>query len=147
MSITCTCNTSMYLFDSSTSRIQIHCIWTHHPCTFYFFWLLDHPSHPGFTPVCGGWFKSSNNYDLSGQMFKPLWLSVNFKHFLSYDLSFKTFFLFFWCAFSWTAVSTWRWIANDDNCGICRMAFDSCCPDCKMPGDDCPLGETTLLQN
>ncbi|XP_071794468.1 uncharacterized protein [Asterias amurensis] len=48
---------------------------------------------------------------------------------------------------SWTAVSTWRWIANDDNCGICRMAFDSCCPDCKMPGDDCPLGETTLLKN
>ncbi|XP_038063509.1 uncharacterized protein LOC119734214 [Patiria miniata] len=40
---------------------------------------------------------------------------------------------------SWTAVATWRWIANDDNCGICRMAFDSCCPDCKMPGDDCPL--------
>ncbi|XP_029646490.2 anaphase-promoting complex subunit 11 [Octopus sinensis] len=40
---------------------------------------------------------------------------------------------------SWTAVATWRWIANDDNCGICRMAFDGCCPDCKLPGDDCPL--------
>ncbi|XP_041464599.1 anaphase-promoting complex subunit 11-like [Lytechinus variegatus] len=40
---------------------------------------------------------------------------------------------------NWTAVATWRWIANDDNCGICRTAFDGCCPDCKMPGDDCPL--------
>ncbi|KOB52254.1 Anaphase-promoting complex subunit 11 [Operophtera brumata] len=40
---------------------------------------------------------------------------------------------------SWTGVATWRWVANDDNCGICRMPFDSCCPDCKLPGDDCPL--------
>ncbi|XP_008548573.1 anaphase-promoting complex subunit 11 isoform X1 [Microplitis demolitor] len=39
----------------------------------------------------------------------------------------------------WTGVSTWRWIANDDNCGICRMPFDASCPDCKTPGDDCPL--------
>ncbi|KAI4463593.1 ring box [Holotrichia oblita] len=36
-------------------------------------------------------------------------------------------------------VATWKWIANDDNCGICRMPFDGCCPDCKLPGDDCPL--------
>uniref|UniRef100_A0A0B6ZHT0 Anaphase-promoting complex subunit 11 n=1 Tax=Arion vulgaris TaxID=1028688 RepID=A0A0B6ZHT0_9EUPU len=40
---------------------------------------------------------------------------------------------------SWTGVATWKWIANDDNCGICRMAFDGCCPDCKLPGDECPL--------
>jgi anaphase-promoting complex subunit 11 len=20
-----------------------------------------------------------------------------------------------------------------------RLAFDGCCPDCKMPGDDCPI--------
>ncbi|XP_012252622.1 PREDICTED: anaphase-promoting complex subunit 11-like isoform X1 [Eufriesea mexicana] len=40
---------------------------------------------------------------------------------------------------SWTGVATWRWIANDDNCGICRMPFDASCPDCKIPGDDCPL--------
>nr|XP_058958015.1 uncharacterized protein LOC131785182 isoform X2 [Pocillopora verrucosa] len=40
----------------------------------------------------------------------------------------------------WIGVATWRWVANDDNCGICRMAFDGCCPDCKIPGDDCPLG-------
>nr|CAD7203523.1 unnamed protein product [Timema douglasi] len=39
----------------------------------------------------------------------------------------------------WTGVATWRWVANDDNCGICRMPFDGCCPDCKVPGDDCPL--------
>ncbi|XP_064609992.1 LOW QUALITY PROTEIN: anaphase-promoting complex subunit 11-like [Liolophura sinensis] len=37
------------------------------------------------------------------------------------------------------AVAAWRWIANDENCGICRMPFDGCCPDCKLPGDDCPL--------
>ena len=35
--------------------------------------------------------------------------------------------------------AVWKWIANDDTCGICRMPFDSCCTDCKYPGDDCPL--------
>ncbi|CAB0030036.1 unnamed protein product [Trichogramma brassicae] len=39
----------------------------------------------------------------------------------------------------WRGVATWRWVANDDNCGICRMPFDAACPDCKIPGDDCPL--------
>ncbi|XP_019638465.1 PREDICTED: anaphase-promoting complex subunit 11-like [Branchiostoma belcheri] len=40
---------------------------------------------------------------------------------------------------SWTAVASWRWMANDDNCGICRMPFDATCSECKLPGDDCPL--------
>ncbi|KAK2528329.1 anaphase-promoting complex subunit 11 [Patagioenas fasciata] len=40
---------------------------------------------------------------------------------------------------SWHAVAAWLWVANDENCGICRMAFNGCCPDCKVPGDDCPL--------
>merc|ERR1711973_200521 len=40
---------------------------------------------------------------------------------------------------SWNGVASWKWIANDDTCGICRVAFDGCCPDCKLPGDDCPL--------
>ncbi|KAF6211114.1 hypothetical protein GE061_014228 [Apolygus lucorum] len=40
---------------------------------------------------------------------------------------------------SWNGVATWRWLANDDTCGICRLAFDGCCPDCKVPGDECPL--------
>lgn len=39
----------------------------------------------------------------------------------------------------WNGVASWKWIANDDTCGICRVAFDGCCPDCKLPGDDCPL--------
>ncbi len=26
-----------------------------------------------------------------------------------------------------------------DVCGICRVAFEGCCPSCKVPGDDCPL--------
>ena len=39
----------------------------------------------------------------------------------------------------WHGVASWTWDAHDDACGICRMAFDGCCPDCKMPGDDCPL--------
>ncbi len=39
----------------------------------------------------------------------------------------------------WNGVCSWRWVANDDTCGICRVAFDGCCPDCKVPGDDCPL--------
>ena len=40
---------------------------------------------------------------------------------------------------SWMAVAAWHWMANDETCGICRMQFDGCCPDCKIPGDDCPL--------
>lgn len=46
---------------------------------------------------------------------------------------------------SWTAVGTWQWVSNDDTCGICRMSFEACCPDCRTPGDDCPLvwGECT----
>mmetsp|Transcript_10187 Transcript_10187/g.21749 ORF Transcript_10187/g.21749 Transcript_10187/m.21749 type:complete len:87 (-) Transcript_10187:112-372(-) len=39
----------------------------------------------------------------------------------------------------WHAVATWTWGAEDDACGICRLPFDGCCPDCKMPGDDCPI--------
>jgi anaphase-promoting complex subunit 11 len=37
-------------------------------------------------------------------------------------------------------VATWRWAVADvdDVCGICRLAFESCCPTCKLPGDDCP---------
>jgi hypothetical protein len=30
---------------------------------------------------------------------------------------------------------------EDDVCGICMLAFESCCPGCKVPGDDCPLSE------
>ncbi|KAF9622290.1 hypothetical protein IFM89_031093 [Coptis chinensis] len=41
--------------------------------------------------------------------------------------------------FRWHAVTSWTWDAQDETCGICRKAFDGCCPDCKLPGDDCPL--------
>lgn len=27
---------------------------------------------------------------------------------------------------------------DEDVCGICRVAYDGCCPDCKVPGDACP---------
>lgn len=30
---------------------------------------------------------------------------------------------------------------EDDVCGICRLAFESTCPECKVPGDDCPLSK------
>ncbi|CAG7729690.1 unnamed protein product [Allacma fusca] len=40
---------------------------------------------------------------------------------------------------SWNSVAIWKWLANDDKCGICRAPFDGCCSDCKIPGDDCPL--------
>lgn len=39
----------------------------------------------------------------------------------------------------WHAVACWTWDAQDETCGICRLAFDGCCPDCKLPVDDCPL--------
>ncbi|GAA5902584.1 anaphase promoting complex subunit 11 [Sporobolomyces salmoneus] len=34
---------------------------------------------------------------------------------------------------------------DEDVCGICRVAYDGCCPDCKIPGDACPpiWGECT----
>ncbi|KAI8611747.1 anaphase-promoting complex subunit 11 [Chytriomyces sp. MP71] len=28
---------------------------------------------------------------------------------------------------------------DDDVCGICRAAFDGCCPDCRVPGDECAI--------
>ena len=37
-------------------------------------------------------------------------------------------------------MATWRWDVNDERCGICYTAFEACCPDCAMPGDDCPPG-------
>ncbi|XP_026435082.1 anaphase-promoting complex subunit 11-like [Papaver somniferum] len=40
---------------------------------------------------------------------------------------------------TWHGVASWTWDAQDETCGICRMAFDGCCSDCKRPGDDCPL--------
>ncbi|CED83582.1 anaphase-promoting complex subunit apc11 [Phaffia rhodozyma] len=67
---------------------------------------------------------------------------------------------------NWQAVAAWRWDIKTDTsdqpsyptynnegddddeeedeeeedvCGICRLAFDSTCPECKIPGDDCPL--------
>jgi len=68
---------------------------------------------------------------------------------------------------SYNAVAAWKWDTSDephkvfkfagasddpygddddddDECGICRLAFESCCPDCKVPGDDCPLSEFDL---
>ncbi|TFK47964.1 anaphase-promoting complex subunit Apc11 [Heliocybe sulcata] len=49
---------------------------------------------------------------------------------------------------SWNAIAQWRWDTGkadqddadeEDVCGICRVAYEGCCPACKMPGDDCPL--------
>jgi hypothetical protein len=30
---------------------------------------------------------------------------------------------------------------DDEVCGICQSAFESTCPECKVPGDDCPLSK------
>ncbi|KAH9262828.1 hypothetical protein BASA82_000154 [Batrachochytrium salamandrivorans] len=27
---------------------------------------------------------------------------------------------------------------ESEDCGICRQAFDATCPDCLLPGEDCP---------
>jgi len=36
-------------------------------------------------------------------------------------------------------VAVWKWDTGEgDVCGICRSAFELCCPSCAMPGDDCP---------
>jgi len=34
---------------------------------------------------------------------------------------------------------------EDDVCGICRLAYEACCPECKVPGDDCPLSESYVI--
>lgn len=31
----------------------------------------------------------------------------------------------------WHGVASWLWVANDENCGICRAPFNGCCPDCR----------------
>ncbi|GMT24078.1 hypothetical protein PFISCL1PPCAC_15375, partial [Pristionchus fissidentatus] len=37
-------------------------------------------------------------------------------------------------------IAEWKWKdVGDDTCGICRSAFEACCVNCKLPGDDCPL--------
>lgn len=40
----------------------------------------------------------------------------------------------------WHGVAVWKWDVNEDVCGICRLAFDACCPDCTVPGDNCSPG-------
>ena len=38
-------------------------------------------------------------------------------------------------------LTSWRWSVTkdpEDTCGICRLAYESCCPSCKLPGEDCP---------
>lgn len=65
---------------------------------------------------------------------------------------------------SYNAVAAWKWDTSsepheviryadpdpygddddDEVCGICQAAFESCCPDCKVPGDDCPLSKSSL---
>ncbi|GMM44177.1 anaphase promoting complex subunit 11 [Pichia kluyveri] len=38
-------------------------------------------------------------------------------------------------------VYTWEWNCNDNDemCGICRISFNGPCPQCKFPGDNCPI--------
>ncbi|KAH7863436.1 hypothetical protein Vadar_017532 [Vaccinium darrowii] len=53
----------------------------------------------------------------------------------------------------WHALASWTWDAQDETCGMLkmkhvgcsRMAFDGGCPDCKLPGDDCPLMDSAIL--
>jgi anaphase-promoting complex subunit 11 len=39
---------------------------------------------------------------------------------------------------SWHSVGVWKWNIDSELCSICRQSFDSTCPDCLYPGDDCP---------
>lgn len=39
---------------------------------------------------------------------------------------------------SWNAIATWVWdIDSESNCTICQLPFESPCPKCKVPGDEC----------
>ena len=42
---------------------------------------------------------------------------------------------------SWNAVATWLWDITEDKCIICQQSFESPCPRCKCPGDDCVPGK------
>ena len=56
----------------------------------------------------------------------------------------------------WHAIANWLWDTgtrgeNEDGedgegdvCGICRVPFEGCCPQCKLPGDDCPLSKSYI---
>lgn len=45
----------------------------------------------------------------------------------------------------WHGVATWTWGINEECCGICRNAFETCCPECTSPGDACPPGTLCIL--
>lgn len=45
----------------------------------------------------------------------------------------------------WHGVATWQWGVDEECCGICRYAFEACCPDCTLPGDGCPPGTHVRL--
>lgn len=39
-----------------------------------------------------------------------------------------------------TMVAYWSWdVGDNDICGICQSPFDATCPNCEMPGEECPL--------
>ncbi|RKP04197.1 hypothetical protein CXG81DRAFT_23150 [Caulochytrium protostelioides] len=40
----------------------------------------------------------------------------------------------------WHGAAYWRWNTDEDDdiCGICRHSFEAACPDCQLPGDNCP---------
>lgn len=42
----------------------------------------------------------------------------------------------------WRPVAAWQWLAtaNDSReCGICQNGLEHACPQCQLPGDECPL--------
>lgn len=40
---------------------------------------------------------------------------------------------------NFSIVASWQWdLGDNEECTICGIYFDSPCPDCKLPGDDCP---------
>jgi anaphase-promoting complex subunit 11 len=49
------------------------------------------------------------------------------------------------CDIEWNAIAHWHWsVNNEELCGICRAPFDGHCPDCRIPGDDCPLSKCSF---
>jgi anaphase-promoting complex subunit 11 len=36
---------------------------------------------------------------------------------------------------------------DEEMCGVCQQEFESACPACKVPGDDCPLSKFPLSPN
>lgn len=42
--------------------------------------------------------------------------------------------------YRWKTAGYWVWNTKNEECPICQMLLDYCCPDCSVAGENCPPG-------